>query len=90
MEILLTGRRVHAEEALRLGLVSRIARDKAADEAAELARQIAAKPREATRATRRLVGRPSSDTLGALIREEIDAINQLIERKRKSTGPKAP
>lgn len=90
MEILLTGRRVHAEEALRLGLVSRVAREAPRDEAAELARLIASKPPAAVQATGRLVGHPSSDALCALIREEIGTIDELIERKRRSAAPEAP
>jgi enoyl-CoA hydratase/carnithine racemase len=78
MEILLTGRRVPAEEALALGLVSRIA-GAAQDEAAALARDIAAKLPEAVRATRRLL---RDDAVRQRFSEEIDTIGDLILRRR--------
>ncbi|MEU1549685.1 enoyl-CoA hydratase/isomerase family protein [Nocardia sp. NPDC005745] len=52
-ELCLTGRRVELDEALRIGLVNRVAPETGALEAAiELAREIAARPREAIRATK--------------------------------------
>ena len=53
-DLLLTGRRFDAEEALRIGLVSRVIEpDRLLDEAAEVARQIAEAPQRTLQATKR-------------------------------------
>jgi enoyl-CoA hydratase/carnithine racemase len=78
MEMLLTGRRVPAEEALVLGLVSRIA-VAAEQEATALARTVAAKPPAAVRATRRLL---RDAAVRDRFAEEIAAIGELIQARR--------
>ena len=69
-ELTYTGRVVEAEEALELGLVTRISKDPLA-EAAELAAEIASKSPSAIRSAKRLLGEaPALDTRAGLALEE--------------------
>ncbi len=83
MDILLTGRRVHADEAYALGLVSRISRDEPPLKAAQaLARSIAAKSKPAVVATKRLARRSLAEVLPARFEEELQTVNRLISEAR--------
>ena len=63
-ELLFTSRPVGADEALALGIAQRIApADRLADEAGELARELAAGPRDALRMTKRLLEQCATSTL---------------------------
>jgi enoyl-CoA hydratase/carnithine racemase len=77
LDLLLTGRAVDGEEALRLGLVDRLATDADA-EAALLARQIAASPTAATRAIVRCVGAAAGGNLRPGMRTELDELLELF------------
>jgi enoyl-CoA hydratase len=55
LRLLLTGTRIDAEEAMRLGLVTEVVSDDATERALELAEQIAAKPPLAARAIKEAV-----------------------------------
>lgn len=80
MEILLTGRRVPAGEALALGLVTRICEARPpAEEAEDLALAIAAKPPAAVRATKRLL---RDAAVRKRFAEEIDMIGDLLLHQR--------
>jgi enoyl-CoA hydratase/carnithine racemase len=74
MDLLLTGRRVGAEEALALGLISRIGTPA---DALALAQAIAAKPAAAVRETKQLV----RQEIGALFETEIGVINRLLAQR---------
>ena len=68
LELIITGRRINAEEALRIGLVTEIVpRDRLMDRALELARLICELPQGAIRADKETVmrswGRPVSEGL---------------------------
>ena len=94
-DLLLTGRTLHATEALRIGLVNRVvAAPTLAETAASWAAEIAKSPREGLAATKQIVaairgGRPGGDPAaygaalrtGAAARERIRAF---VERKRRS------
>jgi enoyl-CoA hydratase/carnithine racemase len=77
LELLLTGRRVEAEEALRLGLVTRVAGD-ALGAALELAGAVAATPGDAARATKALVRRAAAS----------DHATALLELEAREQGPR--
>ena len=79
MDLLLTGRRVHADEALRLGLVMQVSRDQPPlAMALDLARAIAAKPPEAVATTKRLARQGLSEAVLSRFEHEIEAINGLL------------
>ncbi len=94
-DLLLTGRTLHATEALRIGLVNRVvAAPTLAETAAAWAAEIAKSPREGLAATKEIVaairtGRPGGDPAaygaalrtGAAARERIRAF---VERKRRA------
>ncbi|PYM83654.1 MAG: hypothetical protein DME13_15195 [Candidatus Rokuibacteriota bacterium] len=94
-DLLLTGRTLHATEALRIGLVNRVvAAPTLTETAAMWAAEIAKSPREGLAATKQIVaairgGRPGGDPAaygaalrtGAAARERIRAF---VERKRRS------
>jgi enoyl-CoA hydratase/carnithine racemase len=66
MELVLTGRRIDAAEAQRLGLVNRVAsKDQWLDEALELARQVAARAPIAARLAKQAVNAADETGLGA-------------------------
>lgn len=80
LDLILTGRPVHAEEALHIGMVERLVEPGTAlDEAQKLAREIAAFPQVALRADRRSVLNQWSLSLEEAMRAEygggIDAIS---------------
>jgi enoyl-CoA hydratase/carnithine racemase len=90
MDILLTARRVHADEAYALGLVSRISRDEPPRKAAlTIARAIAAKPKPAVAATKRLARASLSGVLPARFEEELQVINGLIRDARAAKKKQA-
>lgn len=67
-EMALTGDMIDADEALRIGLVSRVVADAALmDEAMALARRIAANPPHAVRMTRRLLRQATGQSLSAVL-----------------------
>lgn len=71
LDLILTGRKVPAEEALRIGLAEYVVEDgKALEEAQALARRIARFPQACLRADRRSVYRQQGLPLGAAMREE--------------------
>jgi enoyl-CoA hydratase/carnithine racemase len=71
-EIALTGRRVGADEALRIGLLHRVA-DHPETTAREVAATLATAPGDAVRATKALVAGSAGRTLAQQIEYEIDA-----------------
>ncbi len=74
-ELMLTNRRVRADEALAIGLVSEVvADDQLEARAAELARTLADGPAEALRATRRLLRESADRGLDAQLDAERDGI----------------
>ncbi len=88
MDLLLTGRRVHADEAVLLGLVTRISRDRPPlAEALDLARAIAAKPRDAVLATKRLARQRATEGVVPRFEQEIKAINELLAARRPPAMP---
>jgi 2-(1,2-epoxy-1,2-dihydrophenyl)acetyl-CoA isomerase len=73
--LLLTGARVKAEEALRIGLVNRlVSADELDNRAAETARRLAAGPQRALRHAKRLVGEAASRTFADQLEAETAAI----------------
>lgn len=84
MDLLLTGRRVSADEALRLGLITRISPDPL-PMALDLARDIAAKSPEAVAATKRLARKGLSEAVVSRFAEEIEAINGLLTTRTDVT-----
>ncbi len=88
LDLLLTGRAVDGEEALRLGLVDRLAID--ADAAAEaLAVQIAAFPAAATQAIGRCVDAAAGEDLGPGMRTELDELLALFAGDEGRAGIQA-
>jgi enoyl-CoA hydratase/carnithine racemase len=87
MELFLTGRRVEAEEAVTLGLVTGVLKEQSPDQVAlEVARLIAAKPSLAVRATKHLVRARLAEAMAACFAEEIETINRLLLSERRETG----
>jgi enoyl-CoA hydratase/carnithine racemase len=83
MDLLLTGRRIYADEALDIGLVSRISRDRTPlATALGLAREIAAKPAGAVAATKRLIRLSSLEAVSSRFEQEIAMINELLVASR--------
>jgi enoyl-CoA hydratase/carnithine racemase len=85
LDLLLTGRAVDGEEALRLGLVDRLAADADA-EAAALAAQIAAFPAAATRAIGRCVAAAAGDDPGPGMRTELAELLDLFAADEGRAG----
>jgi enoyl-CoA hydratase/carnithine racemase len=77
LDLLLTGRAVDGEEALRLGLVDRLAPDADAA-AAALATQVAASPAASTQAILRCVGAAAGGDLRRGMRTELDELLELF------------
>jgi enoyl-CoA hydratase/carnithine racemase len=74
MELFLTDRRVEAEEAVTLGLVTRVLKEQSPDQVAlEVARLIAAKPSLAARAKKHLVRARLAESMAALGRDRLDS-----------------
>ncbi len=96
MELVLTGKRITAEEALELGLLNRVAGKRDwLDEAVELAQVVAARPPEAARLAKQAVLAAEETTLAGGIAEErrlrrlaattedhVEALQALLERRR--------
>ncbi|MFE1603286.1 enoyl-CoA hydratase/isomerase family protein [Methylobacterium sp. ID0610] len=79
MDLFLTGRRVLAEEALTLGLVTHVSRDRPPlDKALDLARTISAKSPEAIATTKQLVRQSLADSVMPRYEWEIENINKLL------------
>jgi len=90
MDLLLTGRRVHADEALELGLVTRISRDRPPlAEALGLAHTVAAKPHDAVAATKQLARLGATEGVLPRFEQEIEAINWLLAPRRSPAMPEA-
>ena len=87
MDILLTGRRVPADEACRLGLVTEVADEPVVPHALERARTIARLDPQAVRATKRQLCAWQSQVLPGLFEEEIQTINQLLVERRSRERP---
>ncbi len=88
MDLLLSGRDVPAAEAAALGLASRLCPDGAALEAATaLARVIAARPRDAAVATKRLVRSAEGRDILDCFERELQAINGLLAGRRMDPRP---
>lgn len=84
IEILLTGRRVYADEAKELGLVTTVSgKGSAFADALSYAHEIAQKSPAAVVATKQLLRKNLSAALVPLFEEEIQQINELIEVHRK-------
>ncbi len=88
LDLILTGREVHAEEALRIGLANRVVPHGASRAAAEeLARQLAAFPQEAMRRDRRSaldgLGLPLEDALREELARGVGALEQAREGARR-------
>lgn len=82
MDMLLTGRRVTANEALSLGLISEISRDRPpVDGALELATSVAGKSSAAVRATKRIMRNSTHHAVARRFEEEIVVINDLLARR---------
>ncbi|MCJ1319620.1 hypothetical protein MMC15_004956 [Xylographa vitiligo] len=76
-ELLLTGRRVGAQEALRMGLVSEVVADPK-ERALELARELAGKPATALRAGKVGVERAMFPGVERVLREEVAAAGECM------------
>ena len=90
MEMVLLGRRLSAEEALRFGLINKVVpREKLMDAAKEYARALAASPPLALQAIKELVVRSQSMTLDEGIRLETTIFELLKTTEDAKEGPRA-
>ena len=90
LDIMLTGREVDAEEALRIGLVDRLVpAGTAVDAACELARQLCAASSPAQRAVVRTVDAAYDRPLTEGLRYEAEQVNGLFERGEAMEGLRA-
>jgi enoyl-CoA hydratase len=91
MELVITGRRIDAEEALRIGLVNEIVpRGQALLRAQELAREIAALPQGAIRSDKESIMRGVGRTLEERLRIEAElTISMFMRRDSHSLGAAA-
>lgn len=87
MDILLTGRRVPADEACRLGLVTEVADESVVPRALERARLVSRLDPQAVRAIKRQLCAWQSRALPALFEEEIQTINRLLVGQRSREHP---
>jgi enoyl-CoA hydratase/carnithine racemase len=89
MEILLSGRKVVAEEAERLGLISRVT-ENPTETARAFALELSTKSASAVRATKRLARRSLQGTFPQRFADEIKEVNrQLLDlRARRATAPR--
>jgi enoyl-CoA hydratase len=86
MELIITGRRIDAAEALRIGLVSEVVpRGQALARAQELAREIAALPQGAIRCDKETILRGVGRTLEERLRIEAEAIISMFLRRDPHT-----
>jgi len=86
MELVITGRRVHAEEALRIGLVNEVVpRGQALARAQALAHQIAGLPQGAIRSDKESIIRGIGRTLEERLRIEAEMIISMFMRRDSHT-----
>jgi enoyl-CoA hydratase len=86
LELIITGRRIDAEEAMRIGLVSEIVpRGQALPRAQELAREIAALPQGAIRSDKESVMRGVGRTLEERLRIEAEMVLSMFMRRDSHT-----
>jgi enoyl-CoA hydratase len=86
MELVITGRRIDAEEALRIGLVNEIVpRGQALGRAQELAREIAALPQGAIRSDKESIMRGVGRTLEERLRIEAEMTISMFMRRDSHT-----
>ncbi len=89
MELIIAGRAVDAEEALRIGLVNEIA-DDALERAVALAHEIAALPQGAIRVDKETLMRNVGRTLEERLRNEAEAtMSMFLRRDSHSIGASA-
>jgi enoyl-CoA hydratase len=90
LDIMLTGRQLDAAEALRIGLIDRLAPSgSAAGVARELATELCAASAPAQQAVVRTVGSSADLPLAEGLRYEVDQIQELFERGEASEGLRA-
>jgi enoyl-CoA hydratase len=86
MELIITGRRIDAREAERIGLVNEVVpKGKALERAIELAREIASLPQGAIRSDKETLLRGIGRTLEERLRIEAEMIISMFMRKDKHT-----
>ena len=86
MELIITGRRIDAQEALRIGLVNEVVpRGQALERALELAREIAALPQGAIRSDKESVLRGIGRTLEERLRIEAEQTLSMFMRRDSHT-----
>ena len=86
MELIITGRRIDADEALRIGLVNEVVpRGQALDRALELAREIASLPQGAIRSDKESVLRGIGQTLEERLRIEAEQTLSMFMRRDSHT-----
>jgi enoyl-CoA hydratase/carnithine racemase len=90
LDIMLTGRQIDAAEALRIGLIDRLAATgSAASVARELATELCAASAPAQQAVVRTVGASADLPLADGLRYEVDQIQELFERGEAAEGLRA-
>ena len=91
MELIITGRAVDAEEALRIGLANEVVPEgKALERALELAREIAALPQGAIRTDKETMVRNIGRTFEEQLRQEVEAsVGMFMRRDSHAIGASA-
>jgi enoyl-CoA hydratase/carnithine racemase len=91
MEMIITGRQVDADEALRIGLANEVVPEgKALERALELAREIAALPQGAIRTDKETIVRNVGRTLEEQLRQEAEAtLSMFLRKDSHSIGARA-